>query len=1112
MTSTSVSDASKYTKKDPIDHILDRSDMYCGSKTSKRMTEYVAIAKEKGFSIVKKDVMCSPALLRIFIEALSNAIDNVLRSKDTDTPCTKISIKINEETGETSIWNDGQVVPIVKNDDKQYIHSMIFGQLLSGSNYDDDEERYTSGRNGIGVKCTNVFSTKFTVSGVDPVNGKSLTQTWTNNMKKTEGPKVRKSKKPKGYTEISYTPDFARFKLTGYTADIISLYTRYIIDGSMLCDTVKVFLNGKLLSVNNLTNYSKLYMTNEDYKTEVISVKDKSSEVVITASEVSEYQEVSFVNGVFTKLGGVHVEAWQEAIFRPLLNKFNKKGKPQINIRDIKQFFRIFVIATVDKPEFDSQEKHRLESPNIKVKVDTKTINKIFKWKICDNIKDIIKGKEMVTMKKAERKKKGFVKIEGLDPANLAGTKQSSDCTLILCEGLSAKTYAVAGIEKGVYGKAGRDFYGVLALRGKALNCRNATPASISKNREISDLIKALGVCHGVDYTIDKNYKTLRYGKIMVLTDSDVDGIHIEGLIINAFHYLFPTLIQRKVPFIVSMKTPIVRVFQKPKDLLFYDERRFRDFATKQTKKFNSKYYKGLGTTKTEDIPDTFGEKMIEFVKDDKCDDNINKVFNKKYADERKSWMAAYDIKDTVSLDDVDKFYKMPISDFVDGEMIKFSISDCKRSIPSMVDGLKESQRKILYCVKKRNLRYNGKSLKVAQLGGYVAEHSNYHHGEQNLYDTITKMANEFPGSNNIPLLYRDGQFGSRTYGGKDAASARYIFTKMDMLTHLLFRPEDDCLLERNIDDGDEVEPKFYVPILPMILINGCSAGIGTGWSCNVPNFNPEEIIGLINLWLEDIDISEETLNPWYRGFMGKIESNSEGKYTTYGIIEKTKKKGISKISELPVGVWTDNFKSKLEDYLEKKQIKSMKNYSTPKQVNIELKECENSFVLNGKTLKLYSYLNTNNMVLFTEEEKLKKFKSVIQIIEEFCEIRMKYYVLRKQYIIKLLEHELNVIDSKKRFIDSVINKSLNIMNVAEEDIVSKLEDDKYYKVDDTFDYLLKMHIRTFTKQKVENLAEELMKKKTELDIVKNITEKQMWLSDIKDFEKEYSKFLKSVK
>ena len=142
--------------------------------------------------------------------------------------------------------------------------------------------------------------------------------------------------------------------------------------------------------------------------------------------------------------------------------------------------------------------------------------------------------------------------------------------------------------------------------------------------------------------------------------------------------------------------------------------------------------------------------------------------------------------------------------------------------------------------------------MKVAQLAGYTAEHSGYHHGEQNLYDTITKMAHSFIGSNNIPLLYRDGQFGSRINGGKDAANARYICTKLDGLTRLIFRQEDDVLLEQVVDDGDVVEPLFYVPIIPMILVNGCTVGIGTGWSSNIPCYNPIDLITAVKEWLDN--------------------------------------------------------------------------------------------------------------------------------------------------------------------------------------------------------------------------------------------------------------------
>lgn len=1465
-----------YTKLDQIPHILMRTEMYCGSTRPRVLEEYIAESNENTFSIFKNEITSSPAILRIFVEPLSNAIDNVERSKNTKTPCTKIKVTINERTGETSIWNDGDVIPVELNEEEKcYNHSLVFGQLLTSSNYDDDEERVLSGRFGYGIKLLNIFSRSFKVRGFDPIAKKLFTQEWRNNMTTTDGPVVKISKLSKGFTEVIWTLDFERFKMKGYTKDIISLYTRYVIDAAML-SKVDVYLNDVLIPVNNLTTYSRMYKspTNDS-----LLIRIQSSEILVTPA--TEFQAVSFVNGVYTRHGGRHVDAWSEAIFRPLVNKFNKKGKPQITIRDVKQFFRLFVVATVINPEFNGQNKEKLESPSVEVSVKTTHINTILKWSICAQIEDIIRMKEIVGLKKAERKKKGYTKIEGLDPANNAGGKFSHQCILILCEGLSAKTYAVAGIEKGAYGKTGRDFWGILPLRGKVLNVRNATPTSIAKNREITDVIQALGVRHDVDYNEDINYRQLRYGKVMILADADCftndtpllikrggcvdivsiehlytigsdnievwssggwtcilgikkkesnkvileiktrcglikctfdhklilesgkeiiasdvkigdhllqsgrmdkhiindniifeglksslcnlcefpitdgsidkaeafvwglffadgfcgiypqeldikpelfvwhissinknildkakmilemkypectwditqvhqnlfclsldcvgrvekfvkimrkcfydpiktknkkvpieilnsplliqqsffdgycdgnrfhskkpvqdgeffitgqigakgvcyileklgylispnplrdgdifivlyrensrcscpgevrairtitykesyvydietenhclnagvgdivvhncDGIHIEGLVMNLFHTLFPTLLERSDPFLISMKTPIVRVFRPRGDILFYDERKFKEFAAKQTKKFEKKYYKGLGTTKPEDVPDTFGAKIVEYVNDQNASFNMNKIFHRKYADARKIWLEEYNPANENSLDDMGEIVQMGISDFIDGEMIKFSLDDCKRSIPSGVDGLKESQRKILYAVKKRNLKYSGKSLKVAQLSGYVAEHTNYHHGEQNLYETITKMAQEFPGSNNIPLLFRDGMFGTRA-ALKDAASARYIFTKLDMLTQLIYRPEDDVLLEKVIDDGDEVEPKFYVPIIPMILTNGCLVGIGTGWSCNVPCYNPLDLISSIKTWLaydgnvlsydEDgiiVSLLPELI-PWYRDFEGTIESVGDNKFITYGVYEEGKK-GTIIITELPIGLWTDKFKEMLEDHVDAKRIKSIKNYSTPKKVNFIVTEASDGFTLNTQNLKLYSYLYTSNMVMFNDKEQLRKFSSVDEIINCFCQIRLDYYGRRKRHLINGLENELKFMGNKERFIQEVIDETLNIMNVPEEDVVLNLEENGYDKeikkvTEDGeeiggYDYLLRMQIRTFTAEKVRKLQNDIASKKKELGSIKATSEKKMWLSDLIELEKEYHKFLKVMK
>lgn len=1112
-----------YTKLDQIDHIIKRSDMYVGSTRLRDVDEYVARKGEEDsrYSIVRNTIKSSPGVLRIFVEPLSNAVDNVRNSRDAGIPCTKIKVSIDKETGETSVWNDGDVVPVeMHSEENCYVHSMIFGKLNTSSNYDDDEERFVSGRFGLGVKLTNVFSSKFSVEGCDPNTGKILTQTWTKNMRETEGPKVRNTKLTKGYTRVTWTPDFKLLNMAGYTQDIIELYSRYVIDAALLT-AVTVYLNEDKISIKGLEQYSQLY---NPISTDSLLIRTKTATVLVTPSK--EYETVSFVNGVFTRLGGRHVEAWSEALFRPIVTKFNKPKRPHITIRDVKQFFHLFVVATVDKPEFSSQDKVFLESPNMEAEVKKNHTTAMGRWSIMDNIQDIIRGKEMAVLKTTERKKK-FVKIEGLDAANKAGSKESYKCTLILCEGLSAKTYAVAGIEKGVYGMSGRDWFGIYPLRGKLKNVREASATSVANNAVISDLVKATGIRHNVDYTNDKNFATLMYGRIMFMTDADVDGIHIEGLLMNFFHTVCPSLLHRPQPYIVSMKTPIVRIFGSGKtgDKLFYDERRFKKWADSQKKKFSAKYYKGLGTTRPEDVPDTFGLKVVEYQHDDNTTLNMNKVFSKKRSGERKKWLEEYSEESGESLDDVGELSTMTISSFIDGELIKYSHANCKRSLPCLVDGLKESQRKILYAVKKRKLKFSGKSLKVAQLGGYVAEHTNYHHGEGNLYDTIVKLANEFPGTNNIPLLYRDGMFGTRLEGGKDAASARYIFTKMEALTHLIFREEDDILLERVIDDGDVVEPKFYVPIIPMILCNGCTVGIATGWSCSVPSYNPVDMIDAIRIWLEnDGEIITEDPDdgtivsmlpeyaPWYRGFTGAVVRQTPTKFITHGICKRvTGKSGVYEVTELPVGKWTADFKKECENHLIDKNLKSIRDCSTPTKVNFVLTEGGNGFACNERNLKLTTSINTTNMVLFDSQERLSRYESIDRILDAFCEVRYEYYVRRKKHMLRALEKELRHLGNKERFIREVMNKKLVIMNVPEEQVVEEMEKRKYDKEEDSYDYLLRLQVRTFTANKIKQLKDEIKSCETKLDTLKKTSEKDIWLRELDELEKEYLKWVQTI-
>lgn len=1130
----------KYNKMKPLEHILHRPDTYVGSIRTREAEEFVS-SHTNDFRISKKVIKYSPAILRIFVEPLSNALDNVARSKGTDTPCTKIKVKIDRETGLTTVWNDGEAIPVeIHEEENCYVHSMIFGQLLTSSNYNDEEERYNiSGRNGMGATLCNIFSTFFQVKGYDPDTGKQFKQIWENNMKDVGKPKITSPKPRKGFTEVSWIPDFKRFKIKGYSQDIIDLYCKYVVDAAMLSG-VNVFFNDDKIPMKSLSDYSKLYYKEDPNYS--LHIKNKNAEIVVIPSPTINFQAISFASCVYTSSGGTHVDAWVNALLRPIVKKITKPKGPNFTMNDVKKYFNIFVVVNVVNPEFESQSKHKLES-TVKASATSKHINALLRWPVIDDIK---RSKEMVALKKIERGKKKFIKIQGLDPANNEGGPLSDQCTLILVEGLSAKTYAVQGIEVGAFNRTGRDFFGIYPLRGKLLNVRNAEISSIAKNNVISDIVKALGVRHNVDYTIDKNYKTLRYGRVMIITDADCDGIHISGLIQNMFHTLYPTLLQRKTSFITAMQTPIVKVMLNKKSKLFYDERQFEIYVKKYkekypNKKIDKKYYKGLGSSSSDDIMDTFGLKMIEFKNDEDASANMNKVFHKKFSDARKEWLQEYNPENIALVwnGDKEETVQLTTSDFLNTEMIKFSIDDCGRSIPHLMDGLKEGHRKVLFACFLKKLNYTGKSLKSAQLAGYVAEKTFYHHGEQNLYETITKMANAYPGSNNIPLLYRDGQFGTRVSGGHDSANARYTCTKLDMLTRLLFREEDDILLDRVVEDGNMAEPKFYVPILPVILINGCTAAIGTGWSSSLPSYNPLDLIESVKEWLDndgEVLMEDEgvitsllpELTPWYREHTGLIEKVDETKFISYGNITTEKRTKI--VDELPIGYWTDNFKVFLDGLLEEKIIKKVKNYSTPKKVKFVITETSNGIKCNMKNLKLHKYLYTSNMVMFDENKRIKKFDSVYRIIDSFCKVRLLYYKKRKKHQLNNLKNVVKYMGNKRRFLEEVLNGDFKLFDDSgsrrksrkTDDLFKDLEDrgydkntkdcdnnDSKDKGEKGYDYLLRLQFRSITEENIKKLDNDIDTKTKLKDKLEKTSVKKLWVNDLDDFQKAYEKFLR---
>ena len=1070
-------DALQYKRLQLHEQILLRPDTYIGSvKTSPtEEAEWTLDGDDKKF--VKKILNVNDGLMRIFVEIISNSIDNVWRSLEAGINPKFIKVDISEES--LRVWNDGRNISTATHETEGIpIPELIFGHLLTSSNYNDaEEDRKTSGRNGLGCKLTVLFSQWFKLSVYNKEEKAMYSQVWRNNMKERDSPEIVKKNFPKtaeegknGFTCVEWIPDFARFGMTKIDATHIQLLKKCVIDAAMTVSfhKVKVILNGQEVPVPSVKEYMSYYYGGK-LPDDSLILGDDVCKVFLGPSD--EWSHVSFVNGIYTKDGGVHVDAWSKAIFGAVGEKLKSK-KIEADARDIRKHFMLYVFCSIDKPSFNTQSKTKLNGPKVSADVPASAVTKIMKWGFVDKIKSQMQAKDLAALKNETERKRGRVNVEGLDDANLAMSGKSKECILCVTEGLSAASYVVTGMKYGLFGKKGRDYIGVLPIRGKFLNVKNASRTTLLNNTEVKSLIQSLGLQHGCDYSLPENRKKLRYDKLVICTDADCDGSHITGLLYNFFHTLFPSLL--KADFFYFMRVPIVKIAKKPQ-MKFYYQEQARDYIQKnRVKSEYIKYFKGLGTANAKDIQDDFGKRLVKLIFDDKCDTVMENIFSKENADFRKEWLQSHNPRE--NFPDVADYEieQLPASGFINEEMINFSLDDCRRSIPSVLDGLKESQRKVLYAAFKRNMNYGGESLKVAQFAGYVAEHSNYHHGENNLNDTITKMAQRFVGSNNVPLLYNDGQFGTRIQLGKDAGAARYIFTKLDKLTRLIFIKEDEPYLPDREDDGDIVEKENYIPIVPMILVNGCLAGIGTGWSCQVPAYCLKDIIDWIFAWLDKSDARD--LKPWYNGFKGVIKVEDK-KIVTEGVVSEVKNNGSTwtyHVTEIPLGkkmLGIAKYKEKLMEMMEDGKVKNVVDNSTESVISFTVTLPQKLKDLDELNLRDVMY--TNNMVLFDSQNRLKKYDRVEEILEEFCSERFDLYGARKAGVSSVMKRELKMLTNKINFIGEVLSGGIDLRGKDEEGLSAELTKKKYDSFDGGFDYLLTLQIRSMTAKRLEALKKE---------------------------------------
>jgi len=1212
-------------------------------------------------------------------------------------------------------------------------------------------------------------------------------QEWSNNMSHVEKAVLSKKGFPKsveegknGFTQITFYPDFKQFHLTGnaFTHDCIQLMKKQVYDAAMTVSfhNVKLILNDKPIEIKDILSYTQLYFehlnddnqdgedgqdeqdeTMEDTsepntprssaggkKTQFMTFTSNDSKVVIAPSFSGEFSHVAFANGVYTSSGGIHVDTWCEAIFRPIVQKLNgdsKQKKNNIDIRDVRKHFFMFIFSTLDQPEYEPQTKTFLKSPAPQTDVKPAQIAKLMKWEFVKRIEDGMKMKEMLSFTNETKRKKGQGRIEGLEDANMVGKKGKS-CVLCVSEGKSALGYLKQGVDYGMLGVKGRDYIGMMPIRGKFLNVKNASPTILAKNAEVKSIIQAIGLQYGTDYSNPENFAKLRYKKFVVCADSDsvpgstplvlrneqgaieirsidnitkhaswkefndkwyndsvydvwteqgwtpirhvmkhrtqkqmyrivtntgivdvtedhslltkqaekiqptmvsvnsellhsfppvltfeqlkrvspdfsqlvrhvkftdsckqyldsilekqpknvehhaiqdiyqnlifedaclaqsmflfykmcndrpllrmtqdnkvqiyfddsvrpeqyqqivqiiplgkqdievydletvnhhfqagvgelivhnTDGHHIVGLLYNFFHTLFPTLLD--IPgFFNFMRTPIVKL-TKPNVSFFYQSQAEHFIKTNGVKKEHIHYFKGLGTSEAKDIKDDFGRRIVQVEKDKHADEQIENIFAKERANYRKDWLQRFEPQTEFPNIKDYEIEELSITNFLNHELILFSLDDCRRSIPSMVDGFKESQRKVLYAALKTNIK---NKIKVAQFGADVAKVTQYHHGEVNLFDTIIKMAQRFVGSNNVPLLNDKGNFGSRRDTG-DAASARYIFTMLEPWTRLLFRDEDSDYLKYQTEDGDIIEPEYYLPILPYILING-NSGIGSGWSTNVTSYRIDDMIEYIKFWIKlknnQASFDEQpTIRPFFRGFKGQVMMEDKVIRTT-GVFNKIKDNEYT-ITEIPIGrkqLTIVKYRKHLEKLLDEGIISDMKDYSVSSPHFVI--KCDSD--LKDEDLGLTDTIFTSNMVLFNSQNKLNKYHDVNEIMDEFCNVRYEFYNTRKQGEIARMKAHVLFLQNKVKFIEMVLQSKIDIKQ-PEETVVQQLQASKFTPKDDSFDYLLTLPIRSMTEKRLGELRQDVVKAQQQLKQLEDETCETTWLKECNEFVK----------
>lgn len=980
--------ASNYSIMTQREHVLKRPGMYIGSTDTETSPQFFY----NDGKLVRGPVKFIPALHKLFDEVVSNASDNFARGGGTKL----IKVKIGSTS--VSVFNDGNSIPF---DDLDGLPTptVVFGKLLSGSSFNDDAARTTAGVNGLGVKLCNVWSTKFKISIIH--KGQKFVQTWKNNMSKVSKPKITPCAAADSVS-VEFTPDFARFGTVQFTEPDIALMSKRAADLTF-CFGLDVRVNNRRLFKNRLS-----YLKALGDKPVIDDSKSWTVAVFPNRSEESDLIQLSFANGVCTTDGGTHVRHVVQKLSK-ILSAGLKKAKLSPSPKLIKDSLKVVVRLNIDKPSFNSQSKAVLVTKSAKFKAwepSAKFCKALLKSEVFTHLVEVFTKKLDGKIAKQDGKKTARVSVPKLIDAKFAGTSKSKQTTLILAEGDSA----LAMLLKGVTANRLQKTVGLFPLKGKLLNVSDASKAKLMGNAEIQNLKKILGLTNGKLYT---DTSSLRYGRVLVATDADDDGMHILGLVLTMFRVLYPNLVQ--IGYVQRFSTPLLIAKRGPRLKEFFSLEAFKEWqrTTANSSTYAVKFLKGLGSSSNADARRYFRDMQayVQVLKNPQAGlASLDMAFSKSKIVERKEFVS----KPRHS------FEPGTLDGFIKSELHGYTRSSLLRAIPS-IDGFKESTRKILWTMLSKSMYGEKKDVKVSELAGLVSKFAHYHHGQTSLEGAIVTLARRYTSVNNLPLLVDAGQFGSYTAGGGDAASSRYIYSRLEDVCKLMFNAADLDVLPRHRVDGELAEPKLLMPLLPMALVNG-AAGIATGFSTNIWPHAPTDLIATTIAVLDGTTVPK--LVPSFRDWHGDV-SVLDGGFTSTG--KHTVLSDVSiKVNSLAVGLFPNTFQAKLQKLKDKGVIKNFDiSYLEPGPQFAVTFAKKTSGAAMCKTLGLVKTHSTNNMHLLDKHGVLKKYGGAQDILQEYVELKLQITSRRIKHQIRAVREELDQLDAVQRFIQLFLDGNI---------------------------------------------------------------------------------------